>query len=312
MWAGALLSLSCGAADGPEIAFDAANVRPIVRVLPRTGEVLLSLHDHGAGTESRWILDPGSGTHRPDPERLSPFDATWLAAPLEPLGRDAFGAPIVRARLAVRTGAALDALGMVRYAWPGFASPRETLAFVDDSTRLVVVSLVDGAMRSFAGIEALEDVRAIQVSPDCRWIALDDWVRFDPNDRGRGYHRQRLVDVETGTVVRSMDFVGFLGWLPGAEPLAVADAPNGRFKREGPPHLALGPAAERPLDLPSDTHTIAGLADGSLVCTTYDGRVVVLTQKGRVLRTLRTPKVDPQDSIQLGHVLRRSEASAGF
>jgi len=282
---------ACGTETRSQLAFNAPDTRPLIEVEQGSGEVLLSLHTRDVAQWSRWVLDPDTGAVEEDLTRGSPLDRSWLAAPMRPRGDVYVGWNIVLiAQLALGDGSRKVTVEMGRYAWPGRTSPRETLVYVNDWTSLEVISLVDGATRSHVGIPELEYVLSLNVSPDSRWIALGDWVRYDPEDYGRGYHRERLVDAATGEVVRSVDFVGFRGWLVGPEPLAVADAPSRRFRREGPRYLAVGRDAERPLPIVEDVLAIAGLSDGRLVCTTYDERVVVVGADGALERTLRAPR----------------------
>lgn len=253
-----------------------------------TGGLVLHLTAQPGPWTSSWSVDPSTGTTRRRPalpwEQKPLLDTSCLAEPM----RAARGG--VEARFALANGTTTDWLWMGRYSWPGLTSPRDRIVYISEESTLEVVSLIDGTRVSLRDVPELDFVLAPRLSPDGRWVALCDWVRFDPKDRGRGYHRARLVDTASGAVVQSVDYTGVLGWQTGPSPLVVVDAPNGRFRREGPRYLALGPEGAAPWPVDDGVLGLEPLTEGRFVCTTHDMRVLVMRADGTVERTLRAPR----------------------
>jgi len=270
-----------------DIAFDDPDTQVEVRTEAGSGRVVLRLHANDGPWTSSWAIDPNTGAHRRlhawalNEERR--FDTSWLAEPLRASGEG------IEARLALANGVTTDWIWMRRHSWPGLTSPRDHVVHIGADSTIEVVSLIDGSTTTLRGVPEVDFVQVPYLSTDGRWLALTDWVRFDPTDRDRGFDRVRLVDVLSGEVVQSVDAAGFLGWLSGPQVLAVNHAPNGSVRRAGPRYLALGQHGTEPIPIGENVMRLMQLDDKRFVCTTYDNRVLLLAADGTTLRTLRAP-----------------------
>jgi hypothetical protein len=271
-----------------DVEFDEPGAIVRVSTDTETGQLVLHLTAQARPWTSSWSVDPDTGAtrrRRALPWHAEPLlDTAWLSEPMRGSHEG------VEARFAFANGTTTDWLWMHRHSWPGRTSPRDRVVYISAASTLAIVSLVDGGTTSLHGIPELDFVLYPRLSPDGRWIALDDWVRYDPEDRGRGYHRTRLVDAASGEVVQSIDSTAFLGWQTGPLPLVVVNAPNGRFRRDGPRYLALGPDGSAPVPVDEDVLALEPLTGDRFVCTTYDMRVLVMRVDGTLERTLRAPR----------------------